>query len=598
MVEAKWAGAEMNELREAPNRLEAQLGELRAQVKQMSRELASARAMADEELATALARQRIELTGSQEEREALLAEVAKEERIELLRRQVCRRIKFGGLANGWMAWKELRDARSYALKRLREIGNRLHRPELSFAFGAWGELLEEKLENDRKSQFTLLQEREAALSSRCARLEKEVERERAAGAAQLEQAAQDKASALKRQLTEMTGTAEEIDTLRKQEAKEERVELLRRQVGRRMLYSSLAHAWTAWAEFWSAKTYSMARLKQCGNKLKTPALATSFAVWAADTAHQKKEAAWRELEAQSNSLEAKLRQSRYESKQMSMIQTAQADELTALRAEVRDLTEERTEREAKLLKYDYLAGDIDKLKAMQAKAVEEAREAKQKREEAEADVLKQLDSSQQLLEKLLAEQRVQFANASKDLRARLESESEMRRAVTSDLQRLQQQSEDRELSQEAEASRLRDEVKRLKGSPKPARKPKPVKTGIIDLDEGPDAPPISEQLAAALKTNATRVLDLFRSWDANGDGQVSRAEFHRAMAELGLEVPKENIDQLFSEWDKDGGGELGYNELRKILQAPRTPSSPAAKLAEAGAEMKVGAKLLGKLKKK
>ena len=73
--------------------------------------------------------------------------VAREERIELLRRQVLRRMRFGGLYGGWQAWRELWVARSFALNRLREIGNRLHKPELAFAFGAWGELLEEKLEN-------------------------------------------------------------------------------------------------------------------------------------------------------------------------------------------------------------------------------------------------------------------------------------------------------------------------------------------------------------------------------------------------------------------------------------------------------------------
>ena len=41
----------------------------------------------------------------------------------------------------------------------------------------------------------------------------------------------------------------------------------------------------------------------------------------------------------------------------------------------------------------------------------------------------------------------------------------------------------------------------------------------IDLDEGPDAKPVSEQLAAALRANATRVLDLFKAWDVDGNGQ-------------------------------------------------------------------------------
>ena len=87
----------------------------------------------------------------------------------------------------------------------------------------------------------------------------------------------------------------------------------------------------------------------------------------------------------------------------------------------------------------------------------------------------------------------------------------------------------------------------------------------FDLDEGPDAPPVTEQLAAALRSNATRVIDLFREWDANGDGEVSRAEFHKAMPALGWQVPKSVIDALFTEWDSDGGGVVSYQELRKNL---------------------------------
>ena len=61
----------------------------------------------------------------------------------------------------------------------------------------------------------------------------------------------------------------------------------------------------------------------------------------------------------------------------------------------------------------------------------------------------------------------------------------------------------------------------------------------------------AEQLADALKKNATRVLDLFRSWDADGDGEVTRAEFHKAMPALGLDVPKAEIDKLFDSWDRE-----------------------------------------------
>ena len=116
----------------------------------------------------------------------------------------------------------------------------------------------------------------------------------------------------------------------------------------------------------------------------------------------------------------------------------------------------------------------------------------------------------------------------------------------------------------------------------------PSPLGDFDLDESPDAPPVSEQIVAALMANSAKVLDLFRSWDDDGDGTVTRAEFHKAMKELGLEVPAEAIDDIFSSWDKDGGGELTLRELTKILNAAATAARNMASLR----------KLLGKKKLK
>ena len=55
------------------------------------------------------------------------------------------------------------------------------------------------------------------------------------------------------------------------------------------------------------------------------------------------------------------------------------------------------------------------------------------------------------------------------------------------------------------------------------------------LDERADAPPFSEQIIAALAAGASKVLDLFRSWDADGDGRVTRREFHKALRALAAE---------------------------------------------------------------
>ena len=87
--------------------------------------------------------------------------------------------------------------------------------------------------------------------------------------------------------------------------------------------------------------------------------------------------------------------------------------------------------------------------------------------------------------------------------------------------------------------------------------------------------------------------------------QVTRKEFHKAMPNLGLEVPKESIDELFTEWDKDGGGALNLKELQKILSQARVASPPikpaAKKVQDAGSATMAAlsaTKALSKLGKK
>jgi len=108
------------------------------------------------------------------------------------------------------------------------------------------------------------------------------------------------------------------------------------------------------------------------------------------------------------------------------------------------------------------------------------------------------------------------------------------------------------------------------------KKPAPPSKNKLTLSGDPNVP-VPEQVAEALRSNASRVLDLFRSWDANGDGEISRKEFHKSIPALGLDVAKSDIDALFEQWDSDGGGSLAYKELRKILN-----TRPAKKMALSG----------------
>ena len=139
-----------------------------------------------------------------------------------------------------------------------------------------------------------------------------------------------------------------------------------------------------------------------------------------------------------------------------------------------------------------------------------------------------------------------------------------------------------------------------------------VLTTKVDLDEDDDRP-YAVQLRDTLSKQAVRVIDLFREWDEDGDGTVSKLEFRKAMPMIGLDVPLDEIDkvrspapihrpppthrpaptalrhhahrpirtyvcshvsvifarvltQLFDEWDPDGSGVLELRELNKLLR--------------------------------
>ena len=76
-----------------------------------------------------------------------------------------------------------------------------------------------------------------------------------------------------------------------------------------------------------------------------------------------------------------------------------------------------------------------------------------------------------------------------------------------------------------------------------------------------------EQLRTALAAQLGRVIDLFRAWDDDDNGRVSRREFHRALPALGLLVDRAAAEALFDELDADGSGEVDYEELEASLRA-------------------------------
>ena len=182
--------------------------------------------------------------------------------------------------------------------------------QVAFAFTCWGELLEIKRRREAASQLNGLQKVEMELRDEIGRLQREIEGLKEGHEVQLAKADEEKELALQRQLTELTGSAEEIAAMREEkakdratharcpdpsafecaahhssdgivcavQAKEERVELLKRQIGRRILNQGLMRGFTAWTELWEAKSYAMGRLQECGAKFKAPSRATHAAL--------------------------------------------------------------------------------------------------------------------------------------------------------------------------------------------------------------------------------------------------------------------------------------------------------------------------------
>merc|ERR1740139_934381 len=107
----------------------------------------------------------------------------------------------------------------------------------------------------------------------------------------------------------------------------------------------------------------------------------------------------------------------------------------------------------------------------------------------------------------------------------------------------------------------------------------------FDMDEDSDKS-VAEQLRDALSKSAVRVIDLFDEWDTDGNGQVSKKEFRKAMSLLGFTVPIEDIDALFDSWDPDGSGLLSMGELQKELTDHKERLEAQRKSAARIAEVK------------
>jgi len=90
---------------------------------------------------------------------------------------------------------------------------------------------------------------------------------------------------------------------------------------------------------------------------------------------------------------------------------------------------------------------------------------------------------------------------------------------------------------------------------------------MVELDGHSGRGPVGDQLRAILAKEAFKLTTekLFKKWDADGEGSVSRKEFRTWWPKIGYEAPAHDINELFDEFDVDGSGEIDFDEFNNAF---------------------------------
>jgi len=334
---------------------------------------------------------------------------------------------------------------------------------------------------------------------------------------------------------------------------------------RRIAQRELSRGWQAWVEPHLERKRQMQIMKSVGQRLLRPKLARGFQIW-------NRFAVVRKHKMSSMSIEEKLvneTQLRQDlEKRLQKVATDFEDQqafdsvaLTDERKAMAELQQQVAELQSQV------ASERGTTKIATAK------------EKASIESLEDMTKKAKASEELVIEQRKQ---AEAHLKKQLE---QLRGAMSGQLSEAQKTIAELK-DQIAELMIEKSRMVQIAAAP-PAEKPAPKKepekedrrksqaTGILGRVDFDEDRPLGIQLKEALSKNAIRVLDLFREWDANGDGEISKKEFRQAMPKLGFEVPVKVIDELFDTADPDGSGVMDLKELQKMLRPPAAAAAPA-----------------------
>jgi len=474
-------------------------------------------------------------------------------RIDHTKEMAIRRIVKRDLARGWVAWhgKWAEEARRGRL--LKQAALKLTKPHLFAAYRHWRSDWEtEELE---KRKMTCLDQVEVMKQERDKALrELHMVRHDLDTARQAMQTGRGLESERERLMEEKMERERE-----KRIAHTQQMAVLR--IGKR----DLARGWMAWLTPYLEKKKNLRKLQQAGARLVKPKLAKSFQLW------------------QRLALAEKARKSNMTVEEMLLAAGEEREELKVSLTKVqRELKDQRTLDEVALAESRQAESNLQK----QVKELMEALASEKKTAILANSQMEHANESVKQKEAKIAQEQALLKDQQKQAKDHLEVQlAELRKPLDKELKGAQNT-----------IAKLREEIARLmadkqrqaqlggarldeSASPTPAdvptkqRKKSTSILGDVDFDE---ERPLGEQLREALSKHAIRVLDLFRNWDENGDGEVSRKEFRRAMPALGMDLPVDVIDDLFDQYDPDKSGSIEFKEMQKMLSG-RSSAKPASK---------------------
>lgn len=87
--------------------------------------------------------------------------------------------------------------------------------------------------------------------------------------------------------------------------------------------------------------------------------------------------------------------------------------------------------------------------------------------------------------------------------------------------------------------------------------------GAVEFDELVSAimPDINEQILG----NQEKLLDVFNSFDRDGNGYITLAELAGSMAKMGQALTYKELKEMLEEADTDGDGVISFNEFTAIM---------------------------------